>query len=509
MENSNGIIQNNQVPPVYNYPLPQKDTFTKLDFIFSIIVFILGFIFTKFVLFNLYGFISTFFYIVMITSAIVYIKRKGYAISKTKAFEAGILILFSLTFSITANIFIKTLASIFILISGIYWVFSVCRNMKGITKTAIADIFIATLYVPFTKFSSGPKALFSNRSNKSGKNILFAIIGLICTLPMTAVVASLLMRADNRMANLVDFFFGNIGEKIFSNIFTFIFSIPVSLYIFGMLFANTVTNKESGVKEEGFNNAINALKFVPNAFTYAFVTPVCILYAMYFGLQLNYFISAFVNTLPDGFTYAEYARQGFFELFAICVINAILLLGINTFSKNSGNKQTIAMKIYNTLICVFTITIIVTALSKMIMYISRYGLTSLRVYTSWFMALIFLCFIAVLLKQFIKKINLTKTLASVFTICFFILCFSCPDAIIAKHNIEIYKTDKTNSLDVETLVELSDDAWVVILENEHIIKLKYNMERLQDEKDYKLRQYKNDYCLTYNIPSLIVYNKIK
>ena len=521
MNNTNGYSQfniqpNNQpqfIPPITQKP---KDEFTKLDFVFSVIIFILGFVFTKFVLFNLYGFISTAFYLLTIITALIYIRKKGFKVPMVKMLFAVTLMVFSLVFSITDNSFIKHLNSFFLIASILYLVFSICTNINKVTKTFFGDIFVAA-FAPFYKYGAGAKAIFSIKQKGASKNILYVVIGIICTLPLTSLVASLLRRADDKMADIIDSIFGNLAYDICSNLLIFVLSIPISLYIFGMLYANTTKDTCKPVNAESFEIGMNTLKFIPNAFSYAFVTPICILYALYFGLQLNYFVSAFMNVLPEGFTYAQYARQGFFELFTICIINTFVLIGINTFSKNSGSKKTFVMKFYNTIICIFTITLIITALSKMFMYISRYGLTSLRLYTSWFMILLLICFVAVILKQIITKLNLTKALCVIFVTCFFVLSFSCPDALIATHNINMYKEGKVSELDVQTLTYLSNDAWAVMLENEDVIlenvenyPFPYNDESFYDDKKSSLTNtLSDDFYERLDIPSLIVYNKLK
>ena len=44
-----------------------------------------------------------------------------------------------------------------------------------------------------------------------------------------------------------------------------------------------------------------------------------------------------------------------------------------------------------------------------------------------------------------------------------ILCFSKTDAIIANYNIKMYKTGQLTSLDKRMLLDLSDDAWEVLI----------------------------------------------
>ena len=106
----------------------------------------------------------------------------------------------------------------------------------------------------------------------------------------------------------------------------------------------------------------------------------------------------------------------------------------------------------------FTIILIATALSKMMMYINEYGLTQLRVYTSWFMVLLAMVFVMIIIKQFCFSFHIARWLTAVFTVMFALLCFSRPDALIADYNISMYNSGKLEELDTTALLDMSDDA---------------------------------------------------
>ena len=108
--------------------------------------------------------------------------------------------------------------------------------------------------------------------------------------------------------------------------------------------------------------------------------------------SLSYFTGAFSNILPDGFSYSSYAREGFFQLCAVTVINALVILCGDVFCRRREGRTHASVRSFITVLCVFTLGLIATAVSKMAMYIGIYGLTKLRVYTTWFMALLALLF---------------------------------------------------------------------------------------------------------------------
>lgn len=65
------------------------------------------------------------------------------------------------------------------------------------------------------------------------------------------------------------------------------------------------------------------------------MTVLNIIYAIFCFIQISYLFTKM--TLPEGFTYAEYARQGFFELMIVTFINFAIILISNL--NNAQLKQ--------------------------------------------------------------------------------------------------------------------------------------------------------------------------
>lgn len=157
-------------------------------------------------------------------------------------------------------------------------------------------------------------------------------------------------------------------------------------------------------------------------------------------------------------TYAEYARRGFFELCSVAAIN-LAVIGVAYLITKRVEEKSVpkGLKVEILLVCTFTILLIATALSKMVLYIHYYGLTQLRVYTSWFMALLLFIFILIGVRQFVK-FNGSRIVIIGFVLSFLILTYSNVDGMIAKYNIDRYREGTLISVDVEALKELSDGA---------------------------------------------------
>ena len=105
----------------------------------------------------------------------------------------------------------------------------------------------------------------------------------------------------------------------------------------------------------------------------------CAVYLLFFTVQGSYLFGAFRHRLPVGFTVAQYARQGFFQLCMVMGVN-FLLLWLVTHSSRALNRPG---RIMCTVLLEQSILLAVTALSKLALYIACFGFTPLRLQSSW------------------------------------------------------------------------------------------------------------------------------
>jgi len=208
-------------------------------------------------------------------------------------------------------------------------------------------------------------------------------------------------------------------------------------------------------REEAEGTAEKA-KLLPLYLMIGGVTPLLVLYLIFFFSQTAYFLSAFRGVLPRGLIYSEYARRGFFELCNVCVVNLIVTAMLGLFTKD--NKNSLISRVYGCLLALFSMAMIVMSLSKMLMYINVYGLTPLRVYTSWFMVFLFLLFAMVIVKHIRPGFHLLKYCVCCGVVMFLLLGYADSDRIIAEYNVEAYRSGKVEELDVRQLNELGSAA---------------------------------------------------
>ena len=384
----------------------------------------------------------------------------------------------------SSSIGINVLAAMFSF--GLIFYLAVTLSGADVLGKHFVRDFFSGLYVkPFTRFGECPKALFSlvHRA-KGGKTLLFILLGLLLALPITPIILHLLISSDRMFADALEGFMSSLPEFSRSTFFELIFAIPIAFYLCGMLF-------RSAEKNAPRPDTLPTYRVFPLAVSCAAVTPVCVFYIAYILVQLNYLAAAFGGALPEQYSYAEFARSGFFELCTIAFINLCLIVLIQTFTARKQNDSRPALlKIYTVILSGCTLLLIASAMSRMLLYISEYGMTGLRVMTSWFMILLAVIFVVIILWQFVK-LPLWKVLFAAFTVLFGILCFGNTDGMIARYNVNAYLSGQHKELDWYTLEKLGPPA------AEYIITLG---EEFSDKKDtYFERTYKR-YCEDYPLP---------
>ena len=286
------------------------------------------------------------------------------------------------------------------------------------------------------------KSLFSDRSGNK-KTAGKVLVGLLCAIPVLIVVVPLLLSSDVAFKGMMDRMFANTGATAFKAAAGVMMSVFVISYGFSMKAGRTVKEKQS--KFAG----------VENVYILSFLSAICVCYLLYLFSQLAYFFSAFKGFLPEGgITYAQYARKGFFEMCVIAVINLALVFIALLLAKKQNGKACHGIKALATFVGVFTLVIIVTAISKMVLYINAYGMTVLRLTTSAFMVFLAVVFISVILRIYLLNINVVKTALITAGCIVLILGTVNVNRVCAKYNYDAYKNGKLTTVDVHALYDL-------------------------------------------------------
>ena len=511
---------NNNIPaPIPPVSAPPKRIFSLSETIFAWLSLLFGYLFCR--VFPIAdspfgGFILAVF---MFVSALVIIKIKGIRLTAKPLIAFASAVLISASLFITSNAFLHFFAYTYALVVFCYFVFTACGNSvkSGFTDLIVADFVKALFVMPFCSFGCMFKAMFSGKAKGGGKTFLKILIGVGLTLLPTLIVFGLLSY-DSDFTKLLDNIFDFNMDKIWAHFGSLILGVPIGLYIYGLFISSVDKKCKSVLNEESSAKVIYNMRVAPAVTVIVAVVPLLFLYVVFFISQWKYYVSGFTGILPDGFIYSAYAREGFFQLCIVSVINLVAITAVILFMNRKNKADSIILKSVVILFSVFTLILISTAVAKMVMYINTYGLTPKRVYATWLMALIAVLFILISVKMFVRKLKVVAISLITVVAMFALISLPNTDSIIARYNVQRYISGSLDTVDLEAMEDLGASAIPSLVElklylNENSSG-EYESELNTDIYNYFVdigfeMKYSERNIFSYTIPDLIAEKELK
>lgn len=333
---------------------------------------------------------------------------------------------------------------------------SIMAHIKGIVW-----MFMGSLTEIFTPISDLHAANRMKKRRQIGENIqecqerkhkLRSIaIGVAISIPFVIIITILLASADvvffHLISDMLSFDF-ELSEQIW-NVIKMLFETGI---VFFACYAFIIYN-ENLKNVKNIDNAV--INQSSNWDAYIAVTTNTIICAIYVIFSLIQIFGLFLGwmELPEGWTYASYARHGFFELVFICCFNIVLVLFTLAYF-----EHTIFLRVVLTVICGCTYIMTVSSAYRMIMYIKSYHLTFLRVFVLWALLIIAIVMAGVIAYIYNIKFMLFRYILIVATVGWLIFSIAHPDYWIASYNIAT--AEQGEELDIYYLKRrLSLDAY--------------------------------------------------
>lgn len=347
---------------------------------------------------------------------------------------------------------------------------NVSQYVAGLICTAFGSIgCLDGLFKSFSQFRKADK----EDSNLLVRNIL---LGICISVPLLFVVVFLLTCADAVFSDIVinSFLSKIVVPKNLVGI--------VCMILFGTFACHSILLY---LARQQFKPDTKNIKNGEPVIAITFCSILSIVYLLFCFIQVKYlFLGLGQASLPEGYTFAHYARQGFFQLLFVCIINLCLVLFCLGHYKN--NKL---LKEILTVISLCTFIMIASSAYRMILYINAYQLTFLRVIVLWALAVIFLLMCGVIIYTYQPAFPLFTYGVSIVTCFYIVLSLSRPDTYIAEFNLTQIEQNKDVVLDVDYLYNLSLDAAPVLashgfLDKDSIRNLDDSIKINNDDYDY-------------------------
>lgn len=234
------------------------------------------------------------------------------------------------------------------------------------------------------KIFSNLKYLKPSITKEKNKKIVNIILGLAIGAGISFVILLLLTSADDYFDAFLDKFSISFNLDI-SNIILFIiwFIIMFSISI------NVYKNKDIKMKEVG-------LKKIDNTIIITVLSVINFVFVLFLISEISKLCGNFLQ-LPKGYIYSSYAREGFFQLLFVTLINFSIISFL--MYKTNGIKENKIVRNLIFLLIAFSIILIFNSYYRMYLYIDKFGFTVLRL-----QVMLFLTMEVVLFGFIIKKI---------------------------------------------------------------------------------------------------------
>ena len=245
-------------------------------------------------------------------------------------------------------------------------------------------------------FKIFPRYLFRNlkflkikTSREKINKILNAVFGIIVGIVFSIVILLLLMSADD--------YFNKFVSKAFISI-NFDFSKIMQFVIFFIIIfsigVNLIRNRYIVMKE-------NKIRKIDHTIIISMLSVINLVFVLFLISEMSKLCGNFLQ-IPKGYIYSSYAREGFFQLLFVTIINFSIILYL-IYKTNVIKENKIIINLVLILIA-FSVLLIFNSYYRMFLYIGKFGFTNLRLQVILFLFMELILF-GIIIKKIINKVN--------------------------------------------------------------------------------------------------------
>lgn len=313
---------------------------------------------------------------------------------------------------------------------SVYWTVAGCLLEQGRTSAWVAaDSWNSLCVIPFANAACHLRILLGEwketqngevRTTSGIRKAGSVLLGLVLAIPVLAVVLPMLGSADENFGVFLNSLLDCVSEDLAIFFARLILTVPVCAYLFGIAYGCVNRRRTDRIEKDGIRSVGQELHVLPDLAVHTAYLTVAVCYVLFMLFQGKYLFSAFAGIRPEMYTYAEYARKGFFELCFVAAFNLMIVFLANAFARTQ-TEESRRMRRLNVLFAVLTLLLIATAMSKMLLYIGAYGLTVKRVQTMVFMVWLTVVFLLLILSQ-CRMVQMIRAAVMSGAGCYALLC---------------------------------------------------------------------------------------
>lgn len=281
-------------------------------------------------------------------------------------------------------------AAFFLHIFAVWWALARTGRLAGGESGHLLplDALNGFVTVPFGNFFLRIRCAVDALKPKRKKIRIWTVAAVaaaaLAGLALLILAAEELARADRSFDAILDSLRFSLEPDLNTEILIrVILSLPVGAYVFGLLAGlGRQDLQRLHTRGRAAEASLGKMHHVPDAAWIAVLAVFSAMYLLFFFLQGRYLFGALTRTLPEGFTVAEYARQGFFELLRVMAINFVLFWLVTRTDRSAPGTARV-LRIMSVVLLAQSMIFALIALSKLALYISCFGFTPKRLQSSW------------------------------------------------------------------------------------------------------------------------------
>lgn len=285
------------------------------------------------------------------------------------------------------------------------------------------------------------------RSGRKGRGRAgYIFVGLIISIPLAAIALSLLLSADSVFRSMFTWRLGLDESVVIA-----VSAVWGFLWVFFAFYCILTGQAERGEEKE----KKQARQF-DSTVAVTFMGILGVIYLVFCAVQVVFLFGR--HALPEGQTYAGYAREGFFQLMFVSAMNVLLIMLCSWKFRQSRVLNTVL-----TVISGCTYIMIASSACRMMMYVQAYGMSFLRILVLWFLIVLALVMAGALVYIYKKSFDLFKYCYGLCLAMWLLFAYLRPGALAAKYNAEVM--GMTGGVTFGMLYELSPDATATLVRN--------------------------------------------
>lgn len=346
------------------------------------------------------------------------IKQWGIGIKKSSILYIGMIFVLSLAMLWTNYQFLHFLQKKLILLLFIVIMFHQIYEEKTWSLKTYLYNFLLLIFGSIASLFQPIEDMIEQSKKKEKQKWSYIFLGLGIGLPLSFIIVAMLMSADDVFKNMVITLLGNLFLP--QNMIIVLFLFLSGFWIF-YCFVCGLARNESEEKQ---------IKQAEPMIAITFTSILLFIYVLFCGIQILYLFAQKGN-LPQEYTYAAYARKGFFELLFVSIINFLMLVICNLKFRKSRVLDIILISVS---LC--NGIMIVSSAYRMMLYVEAYHMTIMRMLVFWFLAILAVSMIGVIYSIYKKEYKLYRYLFLVLFLFVTGMSFLKPEAFVVRYNLE-------------------------------------------------------------------------